>query len=41
MAELAAVGGRLAVRDLRVRLAKVGVPESSLGTLVKRGLGWD
>ena len=38
MAELAAVGGRLAVRDLRIRLAKVGVPESSLGTLVKRGL---
>ncbi len=38
MAELAAVGGRLAVRDLRLRLARLGVPESSLGTLVKRGL---
>ncbi len=38
MAELAAVGGRLAVRDLRVRLVRGGVPESSLATLVKRGL---
>jgi primosomal protein N' (replication factor Y) len=35
MAELAAVGGRLAVRELKVRL---DVPESTLGTLVKRGL---
>jgi primosomal protein N' (replication factor Y) len=38
LAELAAVGGRMRVRDLRIRLARVGVPESSLGTLVKRGL---
>ena len=36
MAELAAVGGRMRVRDLRQSLA--GVPESTLGTLVKRGL---
>ncbi len=36
MAELAAVGGRLAVRELKARLAEV--PESTLGTLVKRGL---
>jgi primosomal protein N' (replication factor Y) len=38
MAELAAVGGRMRVRDLRERLSRVGVPESSLATLVKRGL---
>ena len=38
MAELAAVGGRMRVRDLRQTLARVGVPESTLGTLVKRGL---
>ncbi|GAC1358033.1 MAG: hypothetical protein NVSMB3_04990 [Acidobacteriaceae bacterium] len=38
MAELAAVGGRMAVRDLRERLRGLGVPESSLGTLVRRGL---
>jgi primosomal protein N' (replication factor Y) len=38
MAELAAVGGRMRVRDLRQNLADLGVPESSLGTLVKRGL---
>ncbi len=38
MAELAAVGGRMRVRDLRETLARVGVPESTLGTLVKRGL---
>jgi primosomal protein N' (replication factor Y) len=38
MAELAAVGGRMRVRDLRVSLVRVGVPESTLGTLVKRGL---
>jgi primosomal protein N' (replication factor Y) (superfamily II helicase) len=38
LAELAAVGGRMRVRDLRIRLTRVGVPESSLGTLVKRGL---
>ncbi len=36
MAELAAVGGRMRVRDLRLGLS--GVPESTLGTLVKRGL---
>lgn len=36
MGELAAVGGRMRVRDLRATL--VGVPESTLGTLVKRGL---
>src|SRR5580698_3259930 len=38
LAELAAVGGRMRVRDLRLSLARVGVPESTLGTLVKRGL---
>jgi primosomal protein N' (replication factor Y) len=38
LAELAAVGGRMRVRDLRLSLSRVGVPESSLGTLVKRGL---
>ena len=38
MAELAAVGGRMRVRDLRVSLTRVGVPESTLGTLAKRGL---
>jgi primosomal protein N' (replication factor Y) (superfamily II helicase) len=36
MAELAAVGGRMRVRDLRATLPVV--PESTLGTLVKRGL---
>jgi primosomal protein N' (replication factor Y) len=36
MAELAAVGGRMRVRDLRAALPVV--PESTLGTLVKRGL---
>ncbi len=36
MAELTAVGGRLAMRDLRERLR--GVPESTLGSLVRRGL---
>jgi primosomal protein N' (replication factor Y) len=36
MAELAAVGGRMRVRELRRALE--GVPESTLGTLVKRGL---
>jgi primosomal protein N' (replication factor Y) len=42
LAELAAVGGRLRVKDLRLSLAGrgngAGVPESTLGTLVKRGL---
>ena len=36
MAELTVVGGRLAVRDLRERLRDV--PDSTLGTLVRRGL---
>jgi primosomal protein N' (replication factor Y) len=34
MAELAAVGGRMLVRDLR----RMEVPDSTLGTLVRRGL---
>jgi primosomal protein N' (replication factor Y) len=34
LAELAAVGGRMRVRDLR----GLSIPESTLGTLVKRGL---
>ncbi len=38
LAELAARGGRQHVRDLRERLAEAGVPESTLGTLVRRGL---
>jgi primosomal protein N' (replication factor Y) (superfamily II helicase) len=38
LAELAAVGGRMRVRDLRISLVRTGVPESTLGTLVKRGL---
>jgi primosomal protein N' (replication factor Y) (superfamily II helicase) len=38
LAELAAVGGRMRVRDLRLSLVRSGVPESTLGTLVKRGL---
>jgi primosomal protein N' (replication factor Y) (superfamily II helicase) len=38
MAELAAVDGRMRVRELRESLARMGVPESTLGTLVKRGL---
>lgn len=38
MAELAGCGGRELVRELRVRLVNNGIPESSLGTLVKRGL---
>jgi primosomal protein N' (replication factor Y) len=38
MAELAAVGGRMRVSDLRVTLTRMGVPGSTLGTLVKRGL---
>jgi len=36
LAELAAVGGRMRVQDLRQTLA--AVPDSTLGTLVKRGL---
>ncbi len=38
MAELAGLGGRALVRELRLRLADAGVPESTLATLVKRGL---
>ena len=38
LAELAAVGGRVAVRVLRDSLGRAGVPESTLGTLVRRGL---
>lgn len=38
MAELAAVGGWMRMSDLRMTLQRVGVPDSSLGTLVKRGL---
>ncbi len=38
MAELAGLGGRVLVRELRGRLSDAGVPESTLGTLVKRGL---
>lgn len=38
MAELAAVGGRLGVAELKARLIRAGVPGSSLVTLVKRGL---
>ena len=38
LAELAAVGGRMRVRDLKDTLGRAGVPESTLGTLVKREL---
>jgi primosomal protein N' (replication factor Y) len=38
LAELAAVDGRMRVRDLRETLSRAGVPESTLVTLVKRGL---
>src|SRR6266702_312772 len=38
MAELAALDGAMRVRDLRETLARAGVPESTLATLVKRGL---
>ena len=38
MAELAGCGGRELVRALRGRMGGRGVPESTLGTLVKRGL---
>ena len=38
MAELAAVGGRLEVRSLKDRLKRLGVPEASLVSVVKRGL---
>ncbi len=38
MAELAAVGGRMPVRELRGRLAEAGVPSTTVLTLVRRGL---
>ena len=38
MAELAGREGRVLVRELRLRLVELGLPESTLGTLVKRGL---
>jgi primosomal protein N' (replication factor Y) (superfamily II helicase) len=38
MAELAGCGGRELVRELRGRMNARGVPDSTLGTLVKRGL---
>jgi primosomal protein N' (replication factor Y) len=38
MAELAAVGGRMRVSDLKETVGRKGVPESTLVTLVKRGL---
>ena len=38
LAELASVGGRLELRDLRERLRGRGVPEASVASVVKRGL---
>ena len=38
MAELAAVGGRMEVRELKARLVRLGLSESSLGSLTRRGL---
>ncbi|HEY5331091.1 MAG TPA: primosomal protein N' [Acidobacteriaceae bacterium] len=38
MAELAGRGGRALVRELRRRLIDAAIPETTLGTLVKRGL---
>lgn len=38
MAELAGAGGRLRLRELRERVARTGVSESSIATLVRRGL---
>jgi primosomal protein N' (replication factor Y) (superfamily II helicase) len=38
MAELAGCGGRGLMRELRARLERRGVPESTLNTLIKRGL---
>jgi primosomal protein N' (replication factor Y) len=38
MAEVAGAGGRVLWRELRERLRAAGVSESSVGTLVKRGL---
>jgi primosomal protein N' (replication factor Y) len=38
LAEIAAVGGRMRLRELQLGLTRLGVPVSTLGTLVKRGL---
>jgi primosomal protein N' (replication factor Y) len=38
LAELAAVGGRMQVRDLKEAVGRKSVPGSTLGTLVNRGL---
>ena len=38
LAELAAAGGRQSVRDLRQTLARLGIPASTLSTLVRRDL---
>jgi primosomal protein N' (replication factor Y) len=38
MAELAGAGGRVLVRELKERMVRAGLPESTLGTLVRRGL---
>lgn len=38
MAELAAVGGPMPLRDLKDRLRATGVPESTVATLLRRGL---
>jgi primosomal protein N' (replication factor Y) len=38
MAELAGCGGRELLRELRARLSRRGVPDSTLNTLVRRGL---
>ena len=38
MADVAAAGGRLALRALRERLAQAGIPPSTVATLVRRGL---
>ncbi len=38
MAELASAGGRMRMRELRLSLVRLGVPESTRATLVKRGL---
>ncbi|MGD0442626.1 MAG: primosomal protein N' [Edaphobacter sp.] len=38
LAEIAAAGGRMRLQDLRGILTRMGVPISTLGTLVKRGL---
>ena len=38
LAELAAVGGRMRLRELRERLREAHVPESTIGTLVRRAL---